>query len=382
MTTSLAVRRSLLLAVCLAVTACPSLDGFVGTDASVDASPDVTSNDSSQCAADTTSDPANCGQCGHDCMGGGCKSSSCQPTALTPDPANGAESYLAVDKGYMYYTYNGQVLRCRRESCTTPEDLSGNAWRLALGPGDVLVWGQGRTFDSDGGVYSDGSIWTSARDGSGKHAVLATGVGNFATIAASATTVYWVERGSSLAPDFAHETIFSCPLTGCTSPTVVIANQLGTSSLALDATSLYWNFVDLAALGQPGGIRKCAVGPTCSDAIVTNLGNPDYLVASGSELFFGSLVDDVYKNEGVVAKVRTDGVGFVRLAHTKYPEGVGVDSTNVYWADLTIGTVSSVPLDGGAATPVATGQGQPEWVVADDKAIYWTTLTGIMKLAK
>src|SRR5580658_376889 len=37
---------------------------------------------STDCGLDTAADPQNCGQCGHDCLGGGCLKAKCEPVTI------------------------------------------------------------------------------------------------------------------------------------------------------------------------------------------------------------------------------------------------------------------------------------------------------------
>lgn len=67
------------------------------------------------CDGGSTTDPANCGACGHDCAGGGCVMSACQPVAI----ANGmtAEGALAIDDSYVYF---GCTISLGHQVCKLP----------------------------------------------------------------------------------------------------------------------------------------------------------------------------------------------------------------------------------------------------------------------
>lgn len=82
-------RRITVAAIGASVAACVTLSGYSGGTPDAGAPEagvaDVTTEAAPTCAADTTSDPHNCGACGHDCLGGECTSSACQVVVLRDD---------------------------------------------------------------------------------------------------------------------------------------------------------------------------------------------------------------------------------------------------------------------------------------------------------
>jgi sugar lactone lactonase YvrE len=53
--------------------------------------------------------------------------------------------------------------------------------------------------------------------------------------------------------------------------------------------------------------------------------------------------------------------------------GIAVDTTSVYWADITGGRVLKVGKDGGAVTTLFAGSEGPLAVAVDDSHVFWTT---------
>ena len=68
---------------------------------------------------DTSTDPDNCGRCGHGCQGGSCQEGACQPVTLAS--GQGYPFAIAVDAASVYWTNSG----------TAPDYKDGAVMKLA-----------------------------------------------------------------------------------------------------------------------------------------------------------------------------------------------------------------------------------------------------------
>jgi hypothetical protein len=64
------------------------------------------------------------------------------------------------------------------------------------------------------------------------------------------------------------------------------------------------------------------------------------------------------------------------------PGGIVVDATNVYWTSPESGAVLTVPLAGGSAVTLASGQNNPHSIALDTTSVYWANLDAVMKMPK
>lgn len=327
-----------------------------------DASPDV--GPAPRCAADAsfTADPANCGSCGHDCLGGGCAGGVCQPVTI----ANGLRGLgnIVVDGDDVFFATD----EAKRTGKVSKEggavvDLAANinTFVLAVNDTDLFFGGAGtnlrRTPRGGGAIdiladvdlgevvtvpeaqfYCDyanarvggGAFYRRALDG--KVTKLLDGLSGCETIAVQGD---WVYFGESKNNDGAQPKIRRAPRAG---GTPMVLHEGSARRIAVDDTHVY--YVNYYA----SDVRRIPLA-----------GGDDELVADG-------------RAEVRAGNVRVDG-DFVYWTI----EGSSGDGGGIY----------RVAKTGGTITTIASGD-DPVGLALDDRALYWAEKGSgeIVKLAR
>ena len=75
-----------------------------------------------------------------------------------------------------------------------------------------------------------------------------------------------------------------------------------------------------------------------------------------------------------------DGGPAVVLASTGslQANGLAVSGTSVYWTDFRSGAIESIPIGGGTATTITTGENQPQLMAIDSNNVYWAVESGLL----
>lgn len=151
---------------------------------------------------------------------------------------DGAPHRLVERDGYIYFTsieyWDVGVFRVKADGASGVEPIrtGTHAWGIASG-GDSIYW------SSEG--LADGMIWRwavgSAPD-AGAEKPLATAVKDPYDVAADDKNVYWVTTGGDTSQPVGE--VFSCPLTGCSKPTLIASGQSQPWRIIADAAGVYW----------------------------------------------------------------------------------------------------------------------------------------------
>lgn len=265
------------------------------------------------CTADTDSDGDNCGACGHSCLGGECKAGHCAPVVLAKDQLQ--MQGLTADNQYVYWV-------------TSSQNLTGKVQKVAFGGGAIttlatnqsnpgsLVLDQGNLFWSN--VYCCSSTIMKVSADGGTATPIATAQPGPQGLTYYDGAVYWPNH-------VAAGSLMSASTSGGAA-TTVIANVDRPTSIALDATNIYWTE------DGAGVIRKAP---------------------------------------------RAGGAAALLVSNQKNPTLVNVSATYLYWINDT--SMMRQALSGGSAEPFQVADGRAT-IMVDSKNIYWGNDNGI-KLA-
>lgn len=180
---------------------------------------------------------------------------------------------------------------------------------------------------------------------------------------------------------------------------ILAAEQASPSGIAVDATTVYWVNGGTSTVGDCSPISSffngCLPSSTPNDdgAVMTVPiagGSPTPLVSGLRKLSSAVAVDtsNVYFASDLrVMKVPIDGGNPTVIASdSQGPKAMATDATSVYWISEgtqdTPGAVMKAPIDGGGAPAIlAPGQFYAEAITLDSQYVYWTTSSIFSHLA-
>jgi hypothetical protein len=308
---------------------------------------------------DSTSDPANCGSCGHICPGTdptcggapstcGCGGGPCPVTLATGVFYSG----IAVDANSVYF-YGGAGGLMK-----VPVG-GGTAITLAATTGIIAI-----AVDATSVYWITSTKVMKVPLGGGGPVTLAsglggpTGAGSPNSIALDGASVYWTTSGSA-----ATGTVMTVPLGGGALVTLAAAEN-SPSSIAVGGNTAYWT--------TASDVRTEPVGGGAAFTFATQQGNPVAIAVDKANVYWTNTYGGPIKaplGGGVpVALVSTGDQGATAIA---------VDASSVYWGSGD-GKLKRVPLGGGAAITLASGQVQftPGGIAVDGTSVYWRAATG------
>jgi hypothetical protein len=333
--------------------------------------------------ATLTTDPRNCGVCGHDCQGGACEAGQCLPLVLAP---NRQYPYgIAVGPNDVYWLDNGLM---GAGSSSTP----GRVMRVPKFGGDAVELAGGRTSpthlalrDSDV-FWTESAVWT-LRSGSGAAQISSSSwVAKTATAAAiDAQGVYWLAFARTQALS---STTLRVIRTGFEGGDQVVSSSSAphdyTTSLcngvAVDDTYVYW------ADDEENMIYKAPkTGGPAMPLTSTNL-SPVNLAVSATHVYWTDY------NQTLERVAKSGGFAELVVGNQATPRGLVVDGDTLYWVDFSLGSVLRAPAQADTTVAVlAAGQAGPHRIAIDTTSIYWTNSGtpealysdgAVMKLAK
>jgi hypothetical protein len=370
----------------------PDADDGEGAPADAGVTSDVPACDPD---ADHSLDPANCGACGHDCLGGGCLAGKCEPVMLASGQAYATK--IAIDDDSVYwvnYQTSFAVMKIGKDgTCgnahACPVQLAPTKGFLDVYyPSVVATDGTNVYWSNYDGNCTDQTIYQVRTDGTSFVRLGSLPCGA-AGLSVAGGSVYWA-RG----------TVFRAPPGSMDAGAVVALPpaDAGTASTVFsvlaDATHVYFTtYEDGFLYGVPLG-SSCSEGASCAVLVTGDTpSGPVGLTMAGDYLYWTNVADGTIKRVPKAGGTRT-----VIATGQGYAQAITNDGVNLYWANFVDSTVRTAPLsaekacDASTCTILASGQQLPSGIAVDDKAIYWTTQTmtvsmpsntgTVMKLAK
>ena len=316
--------------------------------------------DTAPTCTNTVTDDKNCGVCGHDCLGGACAGSKCQPAKVIT--GQGQPWAIRVDGSSIYWSdifgSKGTIYKIAKLAVLgAPIKLAETADPLVY---DLVIDGTDVYFSS--GSSGNGGFVERVPLSGGTKEVVSPGA-DPRGLSIDATRVYW---SNGNAPT---DVLAAAKVADAGSVTLAPAETSPAATFA-DGTRLFWM--------TSGTLRRCTL-PACADRadMVTGLSGAEGL-ATNSTLLFYSTDNGVF----LIAKGAAPGPGATVAAMQALPLALAADEKDVVWANLGFacnsGDIRRCPITGGAAQCNATGEvlfttsNCPRGIALDAKAIYWT----------
>ena len=342
------------------------IEGGAPETSTSDAPASETGGEGGTCTGDHQSDKANCGRCGHDCLGGDCKVGVCQVVALAGSLASPVSIALDDQNVYVATKDGNTVLRVAKTGGKVDTLVTG--WQSLVGvavSGTTLFWSADDAL-GDAGDGNFGGVWkctlpactdkklisTAGRsrhidvkngfvyyatedairrvkvDGTGDQ-LLVAGINQPFSVAADDAFVYYTSNETSLG---------RVPVDGGSDNPVGPLNASQYGFVAVDAQRFYWAFTDVSSKGQVFGGLKSATATRTSYG-TANQGSVG-VASDGTNLY--------WSNDGTYTGIESNGDGElltcpvggcapdpVRLADKlRYAGPIVLDANAVYFLEF------------------------------------------------
>jgi len=185
------------------------------------------------------------------------------------------------------------------------------------------------------------------------------------SIAVDATTVYWTSS-IDWSAKAANGTIMKVPIGGGASTTAA-SGQVTPTSVAVDAANIYWPNDD--------SVMKVPIAGGPLVALASGQLSPSQIVGNGATVYWVAF--DTLVQRTAVWKVPLAGGLPTTVVSESNMGGLGgfaVHGSNAYYIDRAEGRydILKIPVEGGAATALASGKASNGGIAADATHVYWT----------
>lgn len=318
------------------------------------------------CEVTLTDDPLNCGQCGHDCLGGSCEAGECAPVLLA-DIGSSLHG-LALDDTHAYVIEGYH---------------SGSVVRVPKAGGAVETLTQRNNTVASRSIRLTGShvYWSeSVGNASSIRRVVKTG-GIFETLQSNAAVGLFAVDEQHLFYYVGQDGLWRMPSAGGAEQqvyphfgAVVIYDE--------DSSHIYYK-----AGNGLGRLDKTSLVP---EGVSSSLGGVFNLVQRGGYLYwhgYGFPSNTCNPTGALIHRVPVTGGSIEDLVAVADPISLDVDADSMWVVACDPATVSQndfvyrVPLGGGQPVQVQSSR-YAKMVRVDETAIYWTRSGELWKLAK
>lgn len=335
---------------------------------------------------DTKTDSANCGRCGHDCLGGTCSAGKC--SAVTVTTGQTGVNAMLVDGGRMYFARGGNnfvtggILSVKLDGTDLKQHvdvgLNQSCGGLAIAKSKlffVCAGGANRQLRSCD--LPACATTTTVRD------ALGASSGRVAADPATGKTYYLQQN--------AYNTATGGGIFDDTGAQVGAVNQPTPAALTVSGGYLYWLNSGNYAADNPqknGGVRRVALSAPTAEATVVGT-NSIYFDNSGLSVdafsvYYAGRNSITAKSDVIVAPIAGGGL-------TVFAADVGVshvvsDGTNVFFDDRTGTQLLYCPRAAGCGAgklTLATGETDLTAMGADAASVFWSKFGGeVRRIAK
>ena len=349
---------------------------------------DCDGNPANGCEANLSTDLANCGACGHDCVVGSCAAGSCQAGALAMFP--GDRTYdLVVDAQNVYFTTTISV-RAVAKAARAPLHVLGRG--VTGGTMQGLAQDASYVYWADGGTNIGKTSKTDFTSQSTFATTSATTGATYFGLAVGGSTLYYTTDGNqvgAVSTSGGGATVVRDPL-------LIDGRDWNASMrIAADASGAFFTtdtYGGRTFIGLDGG-AVLAIQPGASNATpvyasgvrgstVTNWG----IALDANNVYFGRSSGELFQ----IPRAGGTAISLSQPVANATIRSIAVDSKYVYWVYASVGGASTSvmrePIGGGAAESICDTAYDSWGIAVDDKGVYWTTSTQatglVMMLAK
>lgn len=334
---------------------------------------------------DPTSSKTNCGSCGHDCGGGACVDSVCQPFVVR-DALD--HPVFDIDDGNVYFSSGNKLLSCPLGGCAgaSPRQIGSVAYDIQKAPNGALRVGGGNVIfvsssPDQGQDYlyqcatSTGCTTPPAHIGSSGNQAFGD------AFVVHGSDVYWtINRLLDHA---------SCAPSGaCTSPEGLYPSVSPiTGVVAADDAGVYFT-----EKSDSGIILRCPTsGSGCAPTpIGTAAKSVTQLAAQGQKVWILSSGGDGYVDGSIRTCPMNDPTcsGTLFADRLPFPTEFAVDANAVTWINRDgyggKPEIVTCPIGGCAGGPrtLAKVEADANGLRSDERYVYWATGARILRVAK